>query len=104
MSGVLRAPGQQNVGGPSCSERIFQHQMIPWTQLVLGTLTQVLSGHSDRCPGRSWGTSKKGRVPEGSMLVQFSFLKIFILLWTIFKVFIEFVTILLLFDVLVFWP
>lgn len=52
MSGVLRAPGQQNLGGPSCSERIFQHQMIPWTQLVLGTLTQVLADHSDRRPGR----------------------------------------------------
>ena len=32
------------------------------------------------------------------------FLKIFFLMWTIFKVIIEFVTILLLFYVLVFWP
>ena len=31
------------------------------------------------------------------------FFKIFFLMWTIFKVFIEFVTILLLFYVLVFW-
>ena len=31
-------------------------------------------------------------------------LKIFLLIWTIFKVFIEFVTILLLFYVLFFWP
>ena len=34
---------------------------------------------------------------------QFYFLKIF-LIWTIFKIFIEFVTLLLLFYVLVFWP
>ena len=34
---------------------------------------------------------------------SFFFLKIF-MMWTIFKVFIEFVTILLLFYVLVFWP
>ena len=32
------------------------------------------------------------------------FLKIFILRWTIFKVFIEFITMLLLFYVLVYWP
>ena len=36
---------------------------------------------------------------------SFFFFKIFFfLMWTIFKVFIEFVTILLLFNVLVFWP
>ena len=32
------------------------------------------------------------------------FFKIFFLIWTIFKVFIKFVTILLLFYILVFWP
>ena len=32
------------------------------------------------------------------------FLRYFFWLWTIFKVFIEFVTVLLLFSVLVFWP
>ena len=37
-------------------------------------------------------------------LVLFFFFKNFFLMWTIFKVFIEFVTILLLFYVLVFWP
>ena len=37
-------------------------------------------------------------------LFYFIFLKSFFLMWTIFKVFIEFVTTLLLFYVLVFWP
>ena len=44
--------------------------------------------------------------PPGTLLIPslFFFFKIFSLMWTIFKVFIEFVTILLLFYVLVFWP
>ena len=44
-----------------------------------------------------------GKQRELNSLLLFFFLKIF-LVWTIFKVFIEFVTILLLFYVLVFWP
>ena len=42
-------------------------------------------------------------VGPGMGFIFYIFLKIF-LMWTIFKVFIEFVTMLLLFYVLVFWP
>ena len=43
--------------------------------------------------------------PEAFYFISFSFsfLRFFFLMWTIFKVFIEFVTILLLFHVWVFW-
>ena len=42
-------------------------------------------------------------VPPG-MQISFFFFKIFFLMWTIFKVFVECVTILFLFYILVFWP
>ena len=41
---------------------------------------------------------------EEYCFVNFFLFLLFCLMWTIFKVFIEFVTILLLFHVLVFWP
>ena len=47
------------------------------------------------------------RLPDPQIHLRFCccfLLKIFFLIWTTFKVFIEFVTILLLFYVLVFWP
>ena len=45
------------------------------------------------------------KLPFGPPEIRLFFFKIFFfLMWTIFKVFTEFVTILLLFYVLVFWP
>ena len=44
------------------------------------------------------------KMTVGNELIDFSFFFFFFLMWAIFKDFIEFVTVLLLFHVLVFWP
>lgn len=52
INGVLREPGQHSPGGPSCSERIFHHQMSPWTKLAFRALEQTLADHLNRLLGR----------------------------------------------------
>ena len=67
---------------------------IPWMEEPGG-----LQSMGSQRVGHNWATSL-----SLSCNSIFSFLKIFVLMWTIFKVFREFVTILFLFYVLVFWP
>ena len=69
---------------------------------------ESLSSHLPQDRGRSRVNTLHSlfakNVTLNSQSLSVLLFKIFFLMWTIFKVFIEFVTILLLFYILVFWP
>ena len=98
---LLRSTGSRRAGFSSCDSRALERRLSS-----CGTRAQLLCGMWD-LPGPGLEPLSPAlaggfltTAPPGKPLLKI----FFFLMWTIFKVFTEFVTILLLFYVLVFWP